>query len=70
MVRKLAPEFLPIDERIRLAGAERSVEVGYAIGEGLAAFSRALSTMFVAPTHPSHRAVSRAPVAHRLATRR
>jgi hypothetical protein len=58
--------FLPIEERIRRAGAERSVEVGYAIGDALGSIANALRRYF-APA-PARRPV---PVrAHRLAHHR
>lgn len=39
-------EFLPIEERIRRAGAERSVELGYAIGDRLARIAHGISSLF------------------------
>ena len=39
-------EFLPIEERIRRAGAEQSVEMGYRIGDALARLSHRVSSLF------------------------
>jgi hypothetical protein len=41
----LHTEFPFLEERIRSAGAERSVEVGYKIGEALATFTRAIESL-------------------------
>ncbi len=38
-------EFLTIEERIRRAGAERSVELGYAIGDTLARIAHRVSSL-------------------------
>ncbi|HSN21387.1 MAG TPA: hypothetical protein VLS49_11955 [Usitatibacter sp.] len=47
MVRNyLHTEFLPLEERIRRAGAERSVEVGYAIGDALAKLAHGAASLF------------------------
>ncbi len=53
MVRNHSREiFRPIEERIRFAGAERSVEVGYAIGDALGSIANALRRYFApAPAH-------------------
>ena len=73
MVRSHSREiFLPIEERIRRAGAERSVEVGYAIGEALGSIANALRRYF-APAPTRRHAPARRPVpvrTHRLAHRR
>lgn len=46
MVRNiLHTEFPSLERRIRAAGAERSVEVGYMIGEALATFTRAIESL-------------------------
>ena len=46
MVRNiLHTEFPSLEERVRAAGAERSVEVGYKIAEALATFTRAVESL-------------------------
>jgi hypothetical protein len=45
-------EFLPLEERIRRAGAERSVELGYRIGDTLARVAAAVRRL-VASQHPA-----------------
>jgi hypothetical protein len=47
-------EFLPLEERIRRAGAERSVELGYRIGDALAKIAHGVRGLFAprARTHP------------------
>jgi hypothetical protein len=42
----LHTEFLPLEERIRRAGAERSVELGYRIGDAIARISHAVTALF------------------------
>lgn len=73
MVRNHSREiFLPIEERIRLAGAERSVEVGCAIGDALGSIANALRRYF-APAPARRHASARRLVparAHRLAHHR
>lgn len=56
MVRnRLHTEFSPIEARIRAAGAERSVEVGYAIGDALAQLTVWIESLFAARRVHSHR---------------
>jgi hypothetical protein len=45
----------PLEERIREARAERSVALGYAIGDALAAFWRVLSALPFSPSSPPAR---------------
>ncbi len=66
----LHSELPPLEERIRLGGGRHDVEVGYAIGEGLTALSRAVATMFTPSSRRPRSARAKRPVAHRLATRR
>ncbi len=51
------PADLSIEERIRLAKAERSVYMGYMIGEGLVAATRAVRSLLdrgETENHPAH----------------
>lgn len=53
------PTDLPLEERIRLAKAERSIYMGYMIGEGLVAATRAVRNLLdrgEAENHPAHTA--------------
>ena len=53
------PADLPIEERIRLAKAERSIYMGYMIGEGLVAATRAVRSLLdrgEGENHPAHTA--------------
>lgn len=53
MVRNhLHTEFPSIEERIRIAGAEQSVEVGYAIGDTLAKLAFWIESFFPAKREP------------------
>jgi hypothetical protein len=63
----LHTEFLPLEARIRAAGAERSVEVGYMIGDFLANAVETVQSLFMPPREPL-RVASRmrvGPLAHR-----
>ena len=53
------PADLSIEERIRLAKAERSIYIGYMIGEGLVAATRAVRGLLdrgETENHPAHTA--------------
>jgi hypothetical protein len=60
---ELHEEFLPLEERIRRAGAERHVEMGYAIGDALAKISHGIASVF----HRTGKPANVRPVGERLA---
>ena len=52
-------DFSSIEERIRMAKAERSVALGYAIGGALDALWRVIASLPFAPTAKRHPAAQR-----------
>jgi hypothetical protein len=59
----LHEEFPSLEERIRRAGAERHVEMGYAIGDALAKISHGIASAF----HRGGKPASDRPLGERLA---